>query len=56
VSSPEDVMPPIMKAYLQAGARLCRNTAIDMDFQCTDFFTILDLEDMQDIYARKYLR
>jgi putative hemolysin len=51
----ESLMPPIMKAYLRAGAQLCRYPAVDMDFKCTDFFTILDLDGMRDMYARKYL-
>jgi putative hemolysin len=44
-----------MQAYLRAGAKLSRRPAVDMDFQCTDFFTILDLDEMRDVYARKYL-
>jgi putative hemolysin len=54
-SSIEGLMPPLLKSYLRAGAQLCRYPAVDMDFQCTDFLTVLDLETMQRTYARKYL-
>jgi putative hemolysin len=55
ISAAESLVPPIMKGYLRAGARLCRCPAVDADFQCTDFFTILDRDRMPDDYARKYL-
>jgi len=52
--SAKRLIPPIMNAYLRAGAKLCRHAAIDTDFQCTDFFTILDLKNMEGIYTRKF--
>jgi putative hemolysin len=55
INAAESLVPPIMKGYLRAGAQLSRCPAVDMDFQCTDFFTILDRDRMRDEYARKYL-
>lgn len=39
----QELMPPLLRSYLKAGARVSQRPIIDHEFECTDFFTILDL-------------
>ncbi|OPX14510.1 GNAT family N-acyltransferase [Gordonia sp. i37] len=38
------VLPPLMRAYLRLGARVCGDPAVDPAFDVGDFPTVLDLE------------
>ena len=35
-------MPPLLKAYLRMGARVCGEPCWDPDFNCLDFFVLMD--------------
>jgi len=49
-------LPGLLRAYLKAGARFLGDPAIDMAFKCTDFFTVLELNELTDSYQRKFVR
>lgn len=50
-----DLLPPILLAYLKAGARVYGAPAYDQDFNCLDLFTILDFQQISGAHARKYV-
>ncbi len=47
-------LPPLILTYLKAGAKLAPLPAIDLDFHCIDFFTLLDRENMNPLFLRRY--
>lgn len=49
-------MPPLLKAYLRMGARICGEPCEDRDFNCLDFFVLLSVEDMPRRYAQHFFR
>ena len=51
-----DLFPALLRSYLRAGARVCGVPAIDLDFNCADFFTLLDLSQVSGAYGRKFLK
>ena len=51
----ENHLPPILAAYLKAGARVYGTPAFDQDFQCLDLFTVLDFAGLSAAHGRKYL-
>ncbi len=54
-SSNNDIaIPPLIKAYLRAGAVICGEPALDSYFRCTDFFTFLDVELMNKSIERRF--
>jgi putative hemolysin len=52
----DNLLPPILGAYLKAGARVYGAPAFDQDFQCLDLFTVLDFDRVSEAHGRKYLR
>jgi putative hemolysin len=58
VPSVEDVdksqVPPLLKGYFLAGAKLYGNPFFDRDFQCIDFLTILNLRNISPSFMRRY--
>ena len=40
----EELIPPLFKSYLKAGAKVCGEPALDKKFKCADFLTVLDVE------------
>ena len=55
----EDVtklVPPLLNSYLKAGAKVASVPAYDFDFQCVDFFTVLDMNDLTAMYERRYAK
>jgi putative hemolysin len=40
------LVPPLLMAYLQAGAKVYGLPAFDEEFQCFDFLTVLDTKDL----------
>ncbi|MGI9004547.1 MAG: GNAT family N-acetyltransferase [Pseudonocardia sp.] len=45
-------LPPLLRGYLRLGAEVCGPPAHDPDFHCADFLVLLDLDDLDDRYAR----
>ncbi|AZF06095.1 GNAT family N-acetyltransferase [Pseudomonas sp. R5-89-07] len=49
-------MPPLLKGYLRSGAWVCGEPAWDCDFHSADFFALLPLANLDQRYARHYLK
>jgi putative hemolysin len=50
----EELVPPLLKSYVRAGAVIAGDPAIDRDFNCADLFVIMDRERLSAAYSRKY--
>lgn len=50
----EDLIPPLCRAYLKAGALLGGEPAYDAAFKCIDFLTILPRENLNKVMWKKY--
>lgn len=50
----EELIPPLLKSYLKAGAKVCGEPALDRKFRCADFLTVLDIELLNASYEKKY--
>jgi putative hemolysin len=48
------LLPPLLRSYFSAGARIYGQPAFDRDFECFDFLTILDLHDLTPSFQRRY--
>jgi putative hemolysin len=49
-------VPPLVKTYIRAGARVCSQPVIDRDFNCADWLTVLDMKRLTGSYDRKYMQ
>ena len=47
-------MPPLLKAYVNLGARACGEPCWDRDFNCVDVFMLLNVMDLNPRYARRF--
>lgn len=52
--SVEEMIPALLQSYLKAGAKVSAIPALDRDFKCVDFFTVLDMESLTQLYERRY--
>ncbi|MCB0390147.1 MAG: GNAT family N-acetyltransferase [Bdellovibrionales bacterium] len=52
----EQYIPSLMKSYLAAGAFIYGEPALDKSFGCTDYFTVLDLENINPMYYKRYFK
>ncbi|WP_373998774.1 GNAT family N-acetyltransferase [Bdellovibrio bacteriovorus] len=50
----EELLPPLCRAYLKIGASLGGEPAWDREFQCIDFLTILQREDLNRTLWKKF--
>jgi len=50
----QDLVPPLCRAYLKAGAALGGEPAYDADFRCIDFLTILHRDHLNKALWKKY--
>lgn len=48
-------LPPLLKAYLRVGARICGEPCWDPDFGVADVFVLLDRADLDVRYARHFV-
>jgi putative hemolysin len=48
-------IPPLLKAYLRVGARICGEPAWDREFNVADLFLLLRADDIVGRYARHFL-
>jgi putative hemolysin len=53
-TDPKPELPPLVLSYLRAGAKMAPTPAVDWDFGCVDFFTLLDRETLPASFQRKY--
>jgi len=49
------LVPALLSSYLRAGAVICGEAALDKEFKCADFFTLLDMSKTSQQAARKFL-
>jgi putative hemolysin len=57
LSLPDNViaeLPPLLKAYMRLGAKICGEPCWDADFQVADVFILLKREDLCPRYARHF--
>jgi putative hemolysin len=47
-------IPPLLRCYLKAGAKVYGFPAYDAEFNCSDFLTIIDLEQMSNAYEKRF--
>jgi putative hemolysin len=47
--------PRLLRAYLNLGARICGEPALDRDFKTIDFLTLLDLEALSPVARARFL-
>jgi putative hemolysin len=52
---PDRCFSSLLKFYLRCGAVVCGEPALDRDFLCTDFFTLLDITRIDRQVERKFL-
>jgi putative hemolysin len=50
------LVPPLLRFYLKAGAGLGLEPAVDLEFRCLDFFTMVALRDHRDSPLGRYVR
>lgn len=48
------LVPPLLGAYIKAGAKVCSLPALDSDFHCVDFLTVLKMTELSKSFERKY--
>ncbi len=53
-SEVEGFVPPLLKFYLKAGAEILSAPAYDNFFKCVDYFTVLDIEQMNGQHHERY--
>jgi putative hemolysin len=54
VQGETEAIPSLLRSYFKAGARVMGEPALDVDFQCIDFLTILQKDLLDDSYSRKF--
>lgn len=47
-------MPPLLKAYVRLGARVCGGPCLDPDFGVADLLMLLDMNDLGPTYERHF--
>jgi putative hemolysin len=47
-------LPPLLRSYLNAGAKIYGDPALDRDFNCIDLITILRLKDLNQSHEKYY--
>jgi putative hemolysin len=52
---PRSVLPPLLRGYIRLGAKVCGPPAHDPDFGVADFFTLLDLQRVDERYLKFFL-
>ncbi len=50
------LFPPLLKAYTRMGAKICGEACWDPDFNVADVFVLLETADLNERYARHFLK
>ncbi len=50
------LIPPLLRSYFTAGSKVFGEPALDLDFKCIDFLTILDMDHLTSGYKRRYFK
>ncbi|MDK9559338.1 GNAT family N-acyltransferase [Marinobacter sp. M216] len=48
-------VPPLLKAYMRLGARVCGEPCWDPDFRCADLLVLLEVNNLASRYSRHFL-
>lgn len=48
------MIPTLFSAYMRAGAKICGEPALDRDFKCIDFLTVLKMDNLNPLFKSKY--
>lgn len=48
------LLPPLLRSYFSAGAKVYGTPALDIEFECFDFLTILKLTELSASFKRRY--
>jgi putative hemolysin len=54
VRQKRELLPPLLRSYLHAGAKVYGQPALDWDFQCTDLFTVLDWSQLNKRFQSRF--
>jgi len=54
VRSASSTVPPLIRAYLRLGAKICGEPTWDPNFNTADLFMLLSLEDLNARHARHF--
>ncbi len=49
-----EMIPALMHSYIKAGAKLAGEPALDLEFGCIDFLTVLKTDEMSSLFQRKF--
>lgn len=49
-------IPPLIKAYMRLGARVCGEPCWDPEFRCADMLVLLEVSNLAGRYSRHFLR
>jgi putative hemolysin len=49
-------VPSLLRSYISAGAQICGAPALDEDFHCVDYLTILDMKNISRLYQKRYFQ
>jgi putative hemolysin len=55
VLPPAPMLPPLLKAYVRLGARICGTPCWDPDFNSADLLVVLDPKEIRSRYAKHFL-
>ncbi|MBD64962.1 MAG: hypothetical protein CME62_07125 [Halobacteriovoraceae bacterium] len=50
----KNFIPGLLRSYLTAGAKIIGEGAIDRDFECVDFFTLINIEEISPLFKKRY--
>ena len=50
----KDKIPSLLASYLKIGAKVCGSPALDKSFKCIDFLTLVNVQDINKSYNRKF--
>jgi len=54
INEAEGFIPPLLKSYLKLGSRIMALPAFDQEFDCLDFLTVLNRNDLSKSIERKF--
>ena len=52
----KEEMPSLLRTYIGIGAKVSRNGFIDYDFNCCDVITVIEVEKVNPLFARKFMK
>ena len=52
----KNYVPALLRSYITAGAKIYAAPALDEEFSCVDFLTILDMKNLSRLYKKRYFK